>query len=422
MLVRHVNRFAGRGGAIFVLLFSSMTAFAEGETSGVVTAVSGAVSITAGRNSTPARVGLKVNEKDYLKTGPAGMVQVRFSDGNSFTIYEKASVKVSEYRVSQSANKKTLNSAIDVAYGKLRFFVNPKGDAEKKIQFRSKSAVMGIRGTSGVISVDSGGRTQLHVISGRVEVFNPKLPDLSVTVDALNMTRVESAQAPLPPVPVSADVLKALVPAMPQGSSFSDDSAAASGAYNPLSNPPSSTASPEAQDNDGGEEEVKDPKKLRQDEEGENDATQPQNRPQPSNDEDSSSQQGRKDKASNPKDEAKSASQPVKTNRRVRSALTVFKPGGEVADLTPGTPAPASSLADTSVSRDNSRSATTEIQESGNGGELDVQEGAAKAMERVSTQLEQISSKTDTTVERVVSEKPIPESRPVQIKVPLPKN
>jgi len=197
---------------------------------GKVTAVTGKAEIvlTSGRKS--AAVGMELKESDLIETGAGGAIQVRFADGSSFTVYEKSSIKIDQYRVAPQ-NRNVIDSAVDILHGKLRFFVNPDTKKKKNAKFKTKSAVMGIRGTSGVIDAANPNQTQLLVLSGKVEVTNPRFPARPVFVGANLMTSIPAAAVPSQPVQVSGDFLKAFVPETPKSAGFSDDSATAASAF-----------------------------------------------------------------------------------------------------------------------------------------------------------------------------------------------
>ena len=203
-------------------------AMAAADAPGRVLAVSGQVEIVQNGGKSRVVVGREIQETDNIETGPGGVVQIRFTDGSSFTLYEKSSVRIDQYRKGNNG-KSTIDSAIDITYGKLRFFVNPAGVNKKNAKFKTKTAVMGIRGTSGVIDASPSGQTQLVVLTGKVEVFNPKFPTLPVMVGPNSLTRVNPGAVPNPPVAVTKEMIKAIVPTVSEGAGFSDDSAAASG-------------------------------------------------------------------------------------------------------------------------------------------------------------------------------------------------
>lgn len=203
-------------------------AMAAGDAPGRVSAVSGRVEIVQNGGKSRVVVGREIQETDKIETGPGGVVQIRFTDGSSFTLYEKSSVRIDQYRKGNDG-KSTIDSAIDITYGKLRFFVNPAGTDKKNAKFKTKTAVMGIRGTSGIIDASPSGQTQLVVLTGKVEVFNPKFPTLPVMVGPNSLTSVNPGAVPNPPVAVTKEVINSIVPTVSEGEGFSDDSAAASG-------------------------------------------------------------------------------------------------------------------------------------------------------------------------------------------------
>ncbi|NBW83097.1 hypothetical protein EBR21_15215, partial [bacterium] len=174
-----------------VVLLNGRAAAADNDV-GQISAYSGSVKIIRSSGSVEVVKGLVVLESDTVETGPGGVVQLKFNDGSSFTIYEKSLIGIDKYKRSSADSSSGLaESAFDVLNGKLKFFVNPKAKVKTNTQFRSKSAIMGIRGTSGVISVNPNGETQLVVLTGLVEVKNPKFPDVSIPVAPNFVTRVE---------------------------------------------------------------------------------------------------------------------------------------------------------------------------------------------------------------------------------------
>lgn len=214
----------------------SSLAVAAGEAAGRVSAVSGQVEIVHNGGKTRVVVGREIQETDKLETGPGGVVQIRFTDGSSFTLYEKSLVLIDQYRKGNNG-KSTIDSAIDITYGKLRFFVNPAGPQKKNAKFKTKTAVMGIRGTSGVIDASPSGQIQLVVLTGKVQVFNTKFPTFPVMVGPNSLTRVNPGAVPNPPIVMTKEMIKTIVPSVSEGSGFSDDSAAASGAPLPVPAP-----------------------------------------------------------------------------------------------------------------------------------------------------------------------------------------
>jgi hypothetical protein len=408
MLIHHVNRVVCFGAVLAALTLAMPAMAVSAEMSGMVSAVSGPVKIRAKGSVQKVVVGQKVEESDRLETGAGGMVQVRYETGDSFTVYEKASVEVSEYRV-QSGKTAVVQSAVDVAYGKLRFFVNPKGQVKKNVKYRSKSAVMGIRGTSGVIDVDRSGSTQLHVITGQVEVFNPKFPDVKVPVEALKMTRIVSTEAPTPPAPVTAATLQGLVPPPPAGAGFSDDSAKASDTYQELT--PKQPKSPDSE-------------------------SQPNQPPSGVQDEEQGTQEGVETPSAKPieSEQKETAAPELKQGSnatpvpapRVRRSVTVFNPGGDVAQsdappdvnlkVAPDAPRRSEEGQVPGSEQDSS------VNSSKASAAIELQVDPVASWQRVRTKVDKVVTSTTRIVEDEKSQtlKTTPAARRVIIKIPLP--
>lgn len=428
MLNHHVN-WAARCCAVAVALALTTPVLAASvPSSGVVSAVSGSVKIRTKDSVKVVSVGQSVEETDRLETGAGAMVQVRYGTGDSFTVYEKASVQVSEYRILQGKTD-VVQSAVDVAYGKLRFFVNPQGKFKKKVQYRSKSAVMGIRGTSGVIDVDRSGSTQLHVITGKVEVFNPKFPDVKVPVEALKMTRIDSAKAPTPPSAVTAVTLQGLVPPAPAGAGFSDDSAKASDAYQGLApQPQEAPASKDQQSKPplGGQDEQQDDVR----DEERNDLRDEKQGGDRGRSEPSSAKPGDSEQKEPPARELNQGSKKPNPARRVRSKVTVFNPGGDVVQ-TDAPPQVKLKAAPDSLRRSEPEQETVAGTEQDATADAlntktatDIQTEPVESLRRVSTEVERVVTTTNRIVdlEKTQTTKPTPEARGVIIKIPLPRD
>lgn len=208
--------------ALFVVSVSS-SAFGQSNAIATISAVSGQVQVIGTSGTQQALKGIQLRESDAIKTAKGGIAQVKFNDGSSFTIYEQSSIRIEQYKKRAAGGFGVAETAFDVLNGKLKFFVNPKAKDKATTKFRSKTAVMGIRGTSGIISVAPDGSTQLVVLTGLVEVKNPKIPEFSVSVAPNFSTKINPTAAPEKPIPISQDTVKNLLPEVPQGNGFSED-------------------------------------------------------------------------------------------------------------------------------------------------------------------------------------------------------
>lgn len=201
----------------------AQTAVAQSKTIAVISAVSGPVQVVGKLAAKQAARGTQLSESDSIKTQKGGIAQIKFNDGSSFTVYENSSIRIEYYKKRPAAERGLAETTFDVLNGKLKFFVNPKAKEKANTKFRTKTAVMGIRGTSGIISIGTDGSTQLVVLTGLVEVKNPKIPEFSVSVAPNFSTRIATTSAPETPAPISQEAVKNLLPNVPQGAEFTED-------------------------------------------------------------------------------------------------------------------------------------------------------------------------------------------------------
>lgn len=225
---RDVAKFSA---ALLVILPSMADnhAQAAGQYIGAVSAFSGPVMIQRAGGNLGATKGMPLSSSDSLQTGSGGVVQVKFNDGSSFTIYENSNIRIDKYRATSKGTRGVSETAFDILQGKLKFFVKPSKEKKNETQFRSKTALMGIRGTSGIIDVASSGETQLLVLTGLVEIKNPKFPDISIAVAPNFSTRVNPDAVPQPPRPVNSENLKTLLPPVSSDAGFTEDGPQTSG-------------------------------------------------------------------------------------------------------------------------------------------------------------------------------------------------
>lgn len=213
----------GRVACAALVFQVPMFAAAQPSSFATISAFSGAVQVIRPSGTEPAQKGSPLAEKDQIETGPGGVVQVKFNDGSSFTIYEKSALRIDHFKKVTASQGAPTESAFDVVRGKLKFFINPKAKEKAQTQFRSKTAIMGIRGTSGIIDVEPSGETQLVVLTGSVEVKNPKFPNISFAVSPNFSTRIGQDVAPQAPKPVSQETVKNLLPTVSSDAGFTED-------------------------------------------------------------------------------------------------------------------------------------------------------------------------------------------------------
>lgn len=185
---------------MILLAFGAGSALAATEAIGTLGAIVGKAVIKRGNEAIPAKKGMEIFETDRLQTEARTVVKISFTDGSSFMAFQDSELSISEYKVKAGGgDSMTVKSALDIAKGKVRFFVKPQPKGSVDVKFKTANAVMGIRGTSGLIDASQPGKTQLVLLTGKVEVSNPRVPGARVMVRPNEMTVVDGARAPVPP-------------------------------------------------------------------------------------------------------------------------------------------------------------------------------------------------------------------------------
>jgi hypothetical protein len=108
-----------------------------------------------------AKVGSRLEKGNILRTAPSGKARVVFDNGDQYNVGTSTAYKVA-YEKDVADGK----PSVDLMYG-----IVAKGGPRSKLQIRTKSATMGVRGTDFYIA-DGGptGGTEVTVMRGEVEV------------------------------------------------------------------------------------------------------------------------------------------------------------------------------------------------------------------------------------------------------------
>ena len=128
---------------IITIFFSSLFGWI-----GEITALKGDVKIIRNNYSISGTKGLKLEQKDIIKTSNNTKLQVIFKDNTVITIGKNSEVKISDYifdNVNSKANFKLSHGIMKTLTGKIGKF------APKRFKIRTKNASIGIRGTYFVV-------------------------------------------------------------------------------------------------------------------------------------------------------------------------------------------------------------------------------------------------------------------------------
>ena len=105
----------------------------------------------------------RVENGNVVRTLPGAKVKVIYDNGDQIYVGPGSS-----YRISWKGDVKTVPE-IRLAYGRIRGVISKEGP-RKKVIIRTRSAVMGVRGTDFFISDEGQGETSVSVLRGAVEV------------------------------------------------------------------------------------------------------------------------------------------------------------------------------------------------------------------------------------------------------------
>ena len=141
-------RFTRSAALVIALLVISLPAMAQ-EAAGIIERQKGDATRSLSGSAVPLSLGTKVFAGDILKTGPESRLLVRFADGSSLTLGEKAEVFVDEMVFDPAATgPDTGRQALIMVVGVFRYTSGKIGKASpSQVAFGTPTATIGIRGT-----------------------------------------------------------------------------------------------------------------------------------------------------------------------------------------------------------------------------------------------------------------------------------
>jgi hypothetical protein len=135
------------------LLGVSSSARAEALAIGKAKIVNGKVLVVRGGAKTPVKVGDALNEHDVFETGPDGSLGITFTDNTSFSIGPNSHVAIDNYFFDPKNLKGNLLAQIKKGTMMVR-----SGELTRQqpgsVQVKTPRTVLGVRGTTFVVSVD----------------------------------------------------------------------------------------------------------------------------------------------------------------------------------------------------------------------------------------------------------------------------
>jgi len=141
---------------VFGLLMAAFPATpAMADTVGVISDVSGEVELHRGDDVFAAEPGVNVEPGDELVSGEGASAQLDMDDGSSLALGASSTMRIRDYSLRE--DRSVLSAAIELVGGWLRFAVAKLRSRDSSYRFHMPTAVLGVRGTEGVLEVTGEG-------------------------------------------------------------------------------------------------------------------------------------------------------------------------------------------------------------------------------------------------------------------------
>jgi len=138
-----------------IALYLPVAAVFAQETAGTVKIVNGEVRIVRSGASVRAFTGMKVMAADRIVTGTKSSVGITLQDDTLLAFGPKSVCELSQFRYDPVRRDGSL--LISILEGSMRFVTGQLGKLRpESVEVRSPNAVMGIRGTDFIVSVERG--------------------------------------------------------------------------------------------------------------------------------------------------------------------------------------------------------------------------------------------------------------------------
>lgn len=156
---------------ILSLLFALLAAVPAFAQVGVVTRVEGDVQLERNGEFYTVEEGVELFPDDIIRSSGEASAQFDMDDGSLLSIGADAEIKIADYALAE--DKSVVSATVDVLSGWLRFAVAKLRSDRQSYRFSMPTAVIGVRGTEGVIEVSGSGESassQVLLEEGEVEV------------------------------------------------------------------------------------------------------------------------------------------------------------------------------------------------------------------------------------------------------------
>ena len=167
---------------ILLVPFFMFMGVANAASVGRVISVSGDAWVLVAKNKVKLEKGDALNRYETIITGTTGRVRLLMNDNSRVYLSPRSRLKLSEYKVNKGS---LIGASFKMFWGKVRFLVHKLPYKSSFFRVKTRTAVLGVRGTEFLTSVD--------IPAG----INPSDPNLTMEQ--------------LPPLPTSVDMLEGVV-------------------------------------------------------------------------------------------------------------------------------------------------------------------------------------------------------------------
>lgn len=185
--------------AIALLITTAAAVIAQEDNPvGIVTAVSGNVTATSVEGTDTLAEGDPVFMGDIIRTGADSGVKIVFNDESLISLGDETELEINDFVYTPAQRKSVTN----VTRGKVRAIISNIKDRSSDVEFKTKNAVAGIKGTILYINADS---EIFGVREGFVDVSGLRPGSVTVSLGPNEYTRVVDGN-PIPPKPITDEM------------------------------------------------------------------------------------------------------------------------------------------------------------------------------------------------------------------------
>jgi len=168
-------------GLTITFFFPQASKAANHSVAGNITYVSGDVVVLRGDNEEPLVKNQLVFSSDTIITGKFGRVRLSMRDGSTISIGRLSRISISDFHVK---NRSLMSGLFNMLWGKARFVVSHLKLANASFSVKTSTAVLGVRGTSFIVSLDMPENVIGHLNARQIR------PDPMPTTTLLNEGRL----------------------------------------------------------------------------------------------------------------------------------------------------------------------------------------------------------------------------------------